>query len=192
MTDPKQSFKDGLETIKALTELSQADFDTLKEVAPQAREWTSEIVQVFYDAVYAHARTAAVFHDGERPDREKTLEDWYNSIFDAGDTEEFWKTQGRIGFVHIRRHINNEFMIGMASKVREIFQAKAVEAFGAEQGLKVAQAFSRVLNTVVGLTAEGYDVMSNIAISEATGAGPELIDLLVQDTVNDIEKQVFE
>ena len=191
MTDPKQSFEDGLETIKALTKLSQADFDTLKEVAPQAREWANEIAQVFYDTLFEHKRTASVFKDGERPMREETLISWYHSILDANDDENFWKAQGRIGFAHIRRHINNEFMIGMAARVRDVFQAKSIETFGAERGVEVAQAFGRVLSAVVGLTAEGYDVMSQIAFDEATGAGPELVDRLIQENVDDIQRDLF-
>jgi hypothetical protein len=48
------------------------------------------------------------------------------------------------------------------------------------------------LTTVVGLTAEGYDVMSQIAFSEATGANLELIDRLIQSTVDDIQASLNE
>ena len=191
MSDPKQSFARGLETIKALTGISQADFDTLKEVAPQAKEWVDEIVQVFYDTLFAHERTASAFHEGERPLREKSLTEWYYSLFEANDDAKFWTTQARIGFAHIRRHINNEYMIGMSNRVQEMFLNKSVEAFGLERGLAVAQAFNRIMDAVVGLTAEGYDVMSQIAFSEATGADVALIDRLIQETVDDIQQRLL-
>ena len=191
MSDPKQSFARGLETIKVLTGTSQADFDTLKEAAPQAREWADEIVQVFYDTLFAHGRTASVFHEGERPIREKSLAKWYHSLFEANDDADFWAAQARIGFAHIRRHINNEFMIGMSIRVQEMFLNKSVETFGLEQGLAVAQAFNRVMGAVVGLTAEGYDVMSQIAFSEATGADVALVDRLIQETVDDIQQRLL-
>ncbi len=188
MFDTKQRFSDGLNTIKTLTGVSQQDFDTLKEAAPEATQWVGEITQYFYNTLFAHARTAVVFHAGERPDREKTLRDWYLALFQtADDNEAFWKAQGRIGFAHIRRHVNNEFMIGIASGLGELFLKKSVAAYGLERGLAVSQAFHRILTTVVGLTAEGYDVMSQIAFSEATGAGLELIDRLIQSSVDDIQ-----
>ena len=81
MSETKQRFLDGLHTIKTLTGVSQSDFDTLKEAAPEATQWVDSVVQFFYDTIFAHARTAAVFHDGERPAREKTLQDWYLALF---------------------------------------------------------------------------------------------------------------
>lgn len=191
MSEVKKRFEDGLDTIKTLTRIEQNDFDTLRQVAPQAREWVGELVQLFYDTLFAHPRTAAVFRPGERPAREETLKRWYLSLFEAGDDEAFWCTQGRIAFAHIRRHVNNEFMIGIAAVVSEWFMAKAVEAFGYEKGLKVAQSLSRILNAVVGLTAEGYDVMSQIAFSESTGADPQLVDRLIQQSVNSVQEKLF-
>ena len=64
MSETKQRFLDGLHTIKTLTGVSQSDFDTLKEAAPEATQWVDSVVQFFYDTIFAHARTAAVFHDG--------------------------------------------------------------------------------------------------------------------------------
>ena len=193
MSETKQRFLDGLHTIKTLTGVSQSDFDTLKEAAPEATQWVDSVVQFFYDTIFAHARTAAVFHDGERPAREQTLQDWYLALFStANDEDDFWNAQGRIGFAHIRLHVNNEFLIGIASRLSELFTTRSMEAYGPERGLVVAQAFNRILRTVVGLTAEGYDVMTQLAFSEATGAGVELIDRLVQESVGDIQAELTE
>lgn len=191
MTDVKKSFSEGLETIKTLTGVSQTDFNTLKSAETEASQWVEEITQIFYDAIFAHARTANVFHDGERPAREKTLTGWYLALFTtANDDDAYWNEQGRIGFAHIRRHVNNEFMIGISAKLSEVFVAKTVAAYGSERGLEVANAFNRILQTVVGLTAEGYDVMSEIAFSEATGADPKLIDRLIQDQVDEVQAEL--
>lgn len=187
-----QQFEQAVETIKALTGISQADFDLLHSVEAEAVQWTDDVVKLFYDTVFDYHRTAAVFHDGERPEREKTLAEWYRSIFNAGDTPEFWAKQGRIGFAHIRRHINNEFMIGMASKVVQFFTPKAVDAFGPEKGVAVSVAFERVLKSVVGLTAEGYDVASQAAFTESTGADSKLVNRLIQESVNLVQKEWLE
>lgn len=190
MVEVKQKFKNGVNTTIALTGLSQADFELLKEAAPQARQWCSEIVQVFYDTLYQHSRTAAIFRDGERPAREETLAQWYLSLFEVNSVTDFLRSQAPIGLAHIRRRVNNQFMIGIMVRVSEIFQANALETLGPDYGLKVAQAFERALNAVVGLTAEGYDVMSNVAFSESTGAEPELINHLIQQSIDDVEQKL--
>ncbi|MCB0226164.1 MAG: hypothetical protein KDI02_20915, partial [Anaerolineae bacterium] len=61
MSKIKQSFEDGLNTITTLTGLTQADFDLLRQAAPQALQWGDDIVKMFYDTLYEHPRTAAVF-----------------------------------------------------------------------------------------------------------------------------------
>lgn len=189
--DVKKRFVEGLDTIKTLTGLSQADFVILKEVAPQARQWCDEIIQVFYDTLFEHPRTATVFHQGERREREKDLKQWYLSLFEVEDETEFLYAQARIGLVHIRRHVHNQFMIGITTQLRAVFQTKAIEAFGQTRGLEAAQAFDRIINAVVGLTAEGYDVFSDMAFMESTGASPALLDRLIQQSVNEIEKELL-
>ncbi|MCB0195715.1 MAG: globin [Anaerolineae bacterium] len=191
MSQIKQRFDEGLDTITTLTGLTQADFDKLREAAPQAKQWGDAIVAMFYDTLFDHPRTAAVFQEGERPAREKTLEEWYASLFEVDSVDQFLRNQARIGLLHIRRHVHNEFMIGMANRLRTLFETKAVEAFGNEEGVAVAQAFSRVLDTVVGLTAEGYDVLSKIALSQATGVQETVIDKFIISAVGDVEKELL-
>lgn len=186
------TFNDALDITKYLTETSQADFDTLARVADQASGWVDEMVQVFYDTLFAHPHTAAVFRPGERPAREETLRNWYLSLFHVQDAPTFWKTQLRISFAHVRRHIKNEFMVGIANKMRGMFMDKAIKAFGEAQGLQVTQAFSRILDAVVALTTGGYDVVSKMAFSEATGADLALVDTLIQSSLDQVQKQLFE
>lgn len=184
----KKSFVESLETIKALSGVTQADFDLLKEIESEASQWVGELTQFFYDTVFAHERTAAVFHDGERPMREEALQGWLMALFTtANDENEYWFEQGRIAFAHIRRHVSNEFMIGIAVKMNEFFIKKAVETFGVERGMEIARAFNRILQTVIGLTAEGYDVMFSIVFSEVTGADIGLIDSLIQSQIDEVQ-----
>jgi len=38
---------------------------------------TDELVKAFYDTLFTTPNTRKVFHEGERPEREKTLRDWW-------------------------------------------------------------------------------------------------------------------
>ncbi len=188
----KHSIEQQLHTMRALTGIDQSDFDALQAVADAARGWVDDLAQVFYDTLYAHPRTAAVFREGERPMREETLKSWYLSLFDTKDDMMFWNRQGRIAFAHIRRHVNNQFMIGMAHATSAAFEAKAVEALGPERGLPAARAFERIISSVAGLTAEGYKVATQLAFSESTGADPELVDRLIQESLETVQSEVLD
>lgn len=188
MNDVQQQFEQGLATIRVLTGVSRADFDLLRAAAPHARLWQDEAPQVFYDALFNHARTAAVFLPGERPMREQTLREWYLALLDVEDEAQFWHKQARIALAHIRRHINNEFMIGITLPMQNWFTAKALTVFEPQQAVAIGLAFGRVLNAVTGLTAEGYDVFSALAFQESTGASPHLIARLIEESVDDVQR----
>lgn len=189
--DVKQKFIEGVETTKLLTGLSQRDFDLLREAAPQARLWAADLVKIFYDTLYSHERTAAVFHINERQERENSLEQWYFSLFEVDNVDDFLRSQAHIGLLHIRRRVHNQFMVGIAFKVRAAFQVKAMATFGPVQGAEVAMAFDRVISAVISLTVEGYEVMSKIAFSESTGASSTLVDRLIQQSVDDVEARLL-
>lgn len=40
---------------------------------------TPELINGFYETVYGHAPTAAIFHEGERPMREESLTNWWSA-----------------------------------------------------------------------------------------------------------------
>ncbi|MCB9076596.1 MAG: hypothetical protein H6631_03325 [Anaerolineaceae bacterium] len=187
----RRDFVRGIETVEALTGLSQADFDLLSEVAPQAMEWGDELVQIFYDTLFDHSRTAAVFHTAERAEREDTLLKWYLSLFEVTDAYAFLSNQARIGLAHVRRDVHNQFMISVANKMRLVFFQKAVDTYGAERGLEVAYAFGRVLDAVIGLTAEGYELLTRRALSNSTGVKPFLLDHFVHLSLDALEKELL-
>ena len=187
----RRDFEKGIETVQALTGLSQADFDLLSEVAPQATQWADELVQIFYDTLFAHSRTTAVFHTGEREEREDTLIKWYLSLFEVTDTYAFLGNQARIGLAHVRRDVHNQFMISVANKIRMCFFKKAVATYGPERGLEVAYAFGRVLDAVIGLTAEGYELLTRRALSNSTGVKPFLLDHYIHLSLDALERDLL-
>lgn len=177
--DSENRFSDWAEVVKHLTGLSQDDFDLMHHIAPLAREWADEIVAVFYNTLYANAQTAAVFHDGERPERERTLRAWYLALLQANDDDLFWSGQTRIAFAHLRRHVSTQYMVGIAVKMREVFERRAIEALGRRRGQAAARAFDRILSAVVGLTAEGYDVLAHAAFDKDAPIDENMIAWLI-------------
>lgn len=168
-----------LEDLLTLSQLTEDDYQILKDSASVTQEWTQELTQHFYDTLYGYAPTSHVFKPGERPDRESTLITWYMEVTSGNIDINFWRRQWIIGLVHIPRRVTDPFMIGMMSRTQQFFLKKCLESFDSEQALKIYTAFKRVCDTVTGLIAEGYFLSYVEATERMTGQSRALTDRLV-------------
>jgi hypothetical protein len=168
-----------LTDLQALTGLTEADYQVLKDAAPQTQQWVDELNAHFYDTLYGYAPTSHVFQPGERPARETTLTDWYLEVTSGNIDMDFWRRQWIIGLVHIPRRVTDPFMIGMMSRVQQMFLQKCLENFEYEKAKLVYGAFKRVCDTITGLIAEGYFLSYVEATERMTGQSRALTDRLV-------------
>lgn len=175
-----------LQDLIQLTGYTPEDAQTLKAVADKTAVWTDEITQAFYDTLYGHGRTAAVFKAGERPSREDTLRNWYHYVAQGKIDEKFWQWQWYVGLVHIPRGITNPFMLGMMSRVQQMFLAKCRQTFAAEQADEVYGAFKRVTDVIAGLIAEGYFRSYLEAVQRTSGQSQVLVDRMVGFAVEEM------
>lgn len=181
----EQVFKD----LMTLTGLSKEDFLILQETAPTTQEWVEDFVEVFYDTLYGYDPTAEVFEEGERPAREETLRQWYLEITSGEAGEDFPWRQWIVGLVHIPRHISNHYMLGMMSRVQQLFLQKSIQAFETAKAVRVYQAFKRVTDVVAGLIAEGYYRNYVSAMEEVAGIKESVIKRMMN---LEIEKVIEE
>ncbi len=168
-----------LDDLMNLSGLTEQDYQTLKDVAPQTQQWTDELTQHFYDTLYGYAPTSHVFKPDERPDRETTLINWYKEVTSGEITMNFWRRQWIIGLVHIPRRVTDPFMIGMMSRTQQFFLKKCMETFDTERAHEVFGAFKRITDTITGLIAEGYFLSYVEATERMTGQSRALTDRLV-------------
>lgn len=168
-----------LADLKELTGMTDADYQTLKDVTPQLQAWIPELTQHFYDTLYGYAPTSHVFKPDERPDRETTLVNWYKEVSSGNINMDFWRRQWIIGLVHIPRRVTDPFMIGMMSRTQQFFLKKCIETFDLEKAQDVYGAFKRITDTVTGLIAEGYFLSYVEATERMTGQSRALTDRLV-------------
>lgn len=180
-----ESFAQIIQTVTHLTGVSQEDFATLKNKGSDIAAWKDEIVSLFYNALYANSSTQKVFREGEREEREKMLAGWLEQLINVNNDKEFWQVQGKIAFAHVKRHVYNEYMVSIASRLQEYFWEKAIQNFSPQEAIKVGQAFTRIINTVVGITVGLYDLI----IAEVTGASPELIDNLIESSLEELQQE---
>lgn len=180
-----ESFAQIIKTVTNLTGVSQEDFTTLKNKSQDIASWKGEIVSLFYNALYTNSSTQKVFKEGEREEREKMLGGWLEQLISVNNDEEFWRIQGKIAFAHVKRHVYNEYMVSISSRLQEFFWEKAIQNFSQQEAIQVGQAFTRIINTVVGITVGLYDLI----IAEVTGASPELIDNLIESSLEELQQE---
>ena len=169
-----------------LTGYTAEDAQTLRDYSEQIESWTEDLIQVFYNTLYRHSLTAAVFKEGERPAREDTLWGWYHHVSQGEINDTFWRWQWYVGLVHIPRGITNPFMLGMMSRVQQLFRAKYRETFSSDEADKVFGAFKRVTDVIAGLIAEGYFQSYLEAVQRTSGQSQALIERMVGFAVEEM------
>lgn len=153
--------------------------------------WIPELVQTFYDTVFAHPATKAVFREGERPEREKTLESWWRRTVEGPLDEAYFAWMAKVGLIHVVRGVKNPMTVAMLSFVTDFVKRKSVEAELPEAKL-LSEAFHR-LNTTVGVVITyAYDHYRAQALYELTGIGSALMDRIGVEEGQALLKKLIE
>lgn len=162
-----------------LTGYSDADRDTLKEFSDKIVPWADEFVKSFYDTLFGYDRTAKIFKEGERQEREKTLKAWLTTAFKGDITDEFLKNLWVVGLLHIKSGVPNSFMLGIMSVVEQLFFKKSLETFEKEEAARVYGAFKRLMDVVSGVIAEGYYFSYVDALYNIGGIKREVVNRMI-------------
>ncbi|WP_117238368.1 protoglobin domain-containing protein [Thermus sediminis] len=141
---------------------------------------TGELVQGFYETLFAHPPTRAIFREGERPLREKTLRDWYLRTLAGPFNGQYFAWQALVGLVHVRRGVTNAMMAGMWNWLTEEVERRAREALSREEAEALAGAWRRLAFTVAALISEEYLDAYLEALAEAFGREPKEFRRLAQ------------
>lgn len=168
-----------LDMMPAQARFTAADSAVLDQHKEMMLSWTPDIVKGFYDMLYAHAATAEIFHEGERPKVEKTLVDWWNRVANGPRDNQFWDWMTFVGLVHVVRKVKNPMMIAAWSFVEDEALKRSAAALPAEQANEFQRAIARFGLTFNALVAESYIIHYLEAVSESTGSSAVLLDRLV-------------
>lgn len=136
----------------------EADAQIIRTYEQPLLALEAEIVKGFYDTVYEHPATSAIFVDGERPAREVTLSNWWRRTVLGPLDEEYFAWMALVGLVHVSRGVGNPMMLSMASFVTS-FVADKVAAMPLDRahGEALIEAFQRLASTVGAVISFGYD-----------------------------------
>lgn len=146
--------------------------------------WTEELVKVFYDSLFGHPETRAIFREGERPDREQTLRQWWERSVRGPFDDSYWAWQAYVGLIHVKRKVKNPMMLGHVALIERFICSK----LQGPEHQAVREALSRLLATVASLIAQGYEDIYLKAIGEITGQEGKLLDRSVEIAVGSMPK----
>ncbi|MFV0451192.1 MAG: protoglobin domain-containing protein [Propioniciclava sp.] len=162
----------------AQAELIARNADALLPLGP-------EIVQGFYDTLFAHPPTAAVFSDGERPMREETLALWWSRTVKGPLDDDYWSWMALVGLTHVIRRVSNPMMLAMAEFVAEFVanNASRLEIPEAERS-EVVDGFRRVASMTSWIITYAYDHAVSSALFDVAGMPEALLARLRDQEVS--------
>jgi len=164
----KEIARQAMEEIALEARFRPEDHQVLLKHKDRLLALTDDLVKTFYDSLFATPSTRKVFHEGERPAREKTLRDWWRKTVEGPVDEEYWAWQAYVGLLHVKRVVTNPMMMGQAFMIEDLVRTHLDDP-------EVAGAIRRLMATVAAIIAYGYEKAQLLSIEETTGISQELI-----------------
>ncbi|WP_234553997.1 protoglobin domain-containing protein [Thermus caliditerrae] len=180
MTQMVEIAKEALEQMPPETRFRPEDAALIARHKEVLLSWTDELVKAFYDSLFAHPPTRKVFREGERPEREKTLENWWRRTVEGPLDAGYFAWMAKVGLVHVVRKVENPMMLAMASFVAEFVERKSHDAKLPEAD-PLTEAFYRLSMAVGAVITHGYDRYRALALYNVAGMEPALLDRLTEE-----------
>lgn len=161
-------------TLRQLPSESRFSADDAKVISENAEVllgFVDGLTQQFYDSLFGHPLTKAVFRDGERPTREQTFRHWWERTVRGPFDENYWAWQAYVGLLHVKRRVTNPMMIGQIGLVERYVIAQ----LSGPEHQQLRHSVSRLLFTIAALIAYGYERSFLKAIGEVTGQDDALL-----------------
>ncbi len=155
------------------TRFGPKDAEVLERNAEVLLSVREAFVKGFYDMLFAHPETRAVFEEGERAEREKTLSAFYERVVKGPHDEAFFAWLAFVGPVHVVRGVTNPMMLAMLGYTVEFVREKT-------QGLPdheaLVAAYTRLAATLGAIIAYGYEMAWKKALEHVVGIPPALAE----------------
>ncbi len=178
--------EDILDQIPSTVRFNDEDAATILKHKDLMLSWEDGLVQGFYDNVFGHATTRAVFKEGERKTREESLANWYQRTVSGPFNTEYWEWQTYVGLIHIKRGVNNAMVSGMWGWMMTYLGAKALNELSAEEALPLIKAVHSLQSAVMALIAESYQRNMFVAVGKSAGIGGALLNRLIDLEIDEM------
>lgn len=174
-----------IEEMPPVSRLRAQDSETIGRHQDALLALETDLIRGFYDTVYGHPNTAAVFTGDERHDREQTLSEWWRRTVSGPLDEDYFAWMALVGLVHVIRRVSNPMMLSMVNYVRQsvVDQSQAWPIDPADRHA-LAGAFGRLSAQVGAVITYSYDHAVVDALFNAAGMPPALLERLRDQEVS--------
>lgn len=146
----------------------------------------ADFVQGFYDVVYRHPATAALLHEGERPEREEALVEWWRRTVNGPLNDQYFAWMAMVGLSHVTRNVSIPMMLGMTDWAAHFVAEKvAATEMDVREAENLVEAFRRLTATVGAVITYAYDQAIVSALSTVAGMPEALLRRLRDQEVNE-------
>ena len=185
----KQITKEILNQLPAETKMTQEDILTIKKNKNFLFSIADDLVIDFYDTLFANPETKAIFYEGERPLREKSLKMWLVETINGDFDIDYWSWQTFVGILHVKRKVKNNMMIAMMGRVSDIITTEAINNIPKEEVIALKSAWLKFSGTVLALIGEAYHIFYMKAVGNTTGLPQKLLDNTVKVEIDNLIDQ---
>lgn len=175
-----------LDELPKETKITSSDIEVIKKNKDFLFSKAEYIVKDFYDTLFGNAKTAAVFNEGERPIREKSLTDWLVKTVTGDFDLDYWQWQTYVGILHVKRKVTNNMMIVMMGRVSDIISTEAIKELDAQDAIDLKHAWSKFSGTVLALIGESYNYFYMQSVSNTTGLSTGLLENSVRVEIDNL------
>ncbi len=178
--------RQALDELPPVTRFTQGDADAIARHRDVLLSWETVVVQGFYDTLYAHGPTAAVFTLDERPEREATLSHWWRRTVGEPLDEDYFAWMAMVGLVHVVRGVSNPMMLAMTDfVVGTVAAAAPASGLAPEETDRLTTAFRRLTSTAGAIITCGYDQAVASALFSIAGMPDALLRRLRDQEVKE-------
>ena len=160
------------------TTFTEKDAEVLRDYKDFLYSLGPMLLHRFYDTLYAYPPTAAIFKEGERGARERTLAGWWERTVNGPLTDSYFNWMAMVGLVHVLRGVTNPMMLSMGDHVAELVGQQANEQLPKPDADRLQNSFNRLMDTVSAVIAHGYDVATEAALFDVAGMPMALLHRL--------------
>ncbi len=179
-----------LEELKRYVRFDEGDERALRALHPAAAPQLERVADVFYDRILAHdeARKALVGGESQVGHLRVTLVAWMDTLLRGPWDEAYWAQRYRIGRVHVRIGLPQQYMFGAMNVIRTELMRISWERFHAEPETleRVRNAVSKILDLELAIMLHSYrdDLLAQQARVERLSTFGQLVGSIGHDLRN--------
>lgn len=133
------------------------DWETLRRTRATTVPWAPEIGQRYVELLYGTPETQPLVSHRERAERAQGFAAWYERIVSGAPGSAFWSEAYLVGFMHASAAVDNGQVAVVATQLENLFLERVLAALGTDEGLRVFQAYKRILDVAIGVMTDAAE-----------------------------------